>query len=943
MADFDSMVDDGTGAPNAIPQAPQVASSDIGDFDSLTDDGDKYGTLGQQALAGVEGIAHGVAGPLATAAEKHILGVPEEDILGRQEANPITHGVGQVAGLVGGAMLAPEASMAGLMSKAGAGAAEAALPAISALATEGSLLHKVGSAAVAAAAENAVLTGSDEVSKMILNDPETSAESAIANVGMAAALGGAGGAFITGAVSPLWSATAGPGLDRALSAVRSRMNGEALIKAPQAVEEALTKLSIDATPLQRAAVSESNTAIKSVSALRRAENQEMLENIHGIQQQSAESVANSLGTDLEAVRHYDKNDAGHALSETWSKEYDALYGPLEEQAAARKAAADPIAVADEAKLTKYGNILETGMEKVGTDSPYYKLYEDYGNRLLAQDTIGKIDNLRTEIGKRIKGLRIGGDYNEIDALSHIRSMLGDFQEAQISGTLKNEAVSHLDSVVEQNAFSRRLKAEATQEGLAEGKSKGADLLNQRADFNRNYREFAKMSEELTDHLGVGKFHGAGTLEGKLTKAIAPEDLLKKFSIKGNYDFAPFLEKNFPETYKAVLENERKEFLKQAVQQADKKGQFPIDIRSLSEKINKAQAGEAKYLRTILPQEAIDKVEAARIVQNAVTSPRDSGTPAGIAQLFGHIPGSVMAGVAMLGSHNPTMSLLVGELSAYAGKTIPESGRLALLKFLASDQPVKAEGFKAMIDFMHNTYKGENMIAKSVKDVFKAGAQVLVASNMPAKADRDKLDKIVTKLQDAPDKVYALQNGHVGHYLSAHQAGLTEASTRALGYLQSLKPRPFRASPLDAEVPPGKSEVARYNRALDIAQQPAIVMKHIKDGTLQHTDMQDLGAMYPGLYKNMAAKLTNEMTDAVSRGEHIPYKTRMSMSLFLGQPLDTTMAPVSIQAAQMAYLPKPNEGAQGAQPKSGSSAKMGKNIKSYQTPLQASEARRMNHK
>lgn len=896
---------------------------------------EKYGGLGQQAIAGLEGAAHGVAGPLATLAEKHLLGVPEEDILGRQEANPITHGLGQAAGLTAGLMTGT--GEAALMTKAGEGAAE--LAGLANLAKEAPLLHRVGASAVQQAAEMAVLSGGDEVSKLILNDPETSAESAIANVGMAAALGGAGGAFITGAVSPLWSATAGPKLEKVLNGFRDHLNGTAAV-LPEEIEQNITKLGVQPEAAIRAVLSGNPTAIEKFNVLREVQNKEVLDGIKKLQSDSAESVMNSLGVSADDVAIHSENEAGHSLLDAFKKEYNEKYEPLAARLQARNEAAAGIAVSDEAKLAKYGTMLEKGMEKVGTDSPYFKLYEEYGNRMLAKDTIGQLDMLKTEINNRVKGLKVGGDFNEINALNDIKTMINEFQETAITKSFQKAEMEGLESSVSQDAFSRRMKTEGATDAKVTGKAEGASLLNERADTNRSYAEFAKMSDDLTSHLGVGKFYGAGSLQGKLTDAISPEDLLKKFSFKGNSDFIPFLQQHFPETFKEIQANELKRFLKPAILTA--KGEDAINIKKINDLIAKGMAGQKEYVQSIIPIGALEKIDAANKILTAIPNVKSSGTAGWLTKTMKNVPASAMAAVAAITGRNPILGALLGETAQYLNRNIPDAVNLAYLRFLGSEQPVKAEGFKAMVDFIHNTYKGDNMLTKATGNVFKAGAQVLAAANMPAKADRDKLDTIIAKLQDAPNKVFEMQNGHVGHYLSAHQAGLTEVSTRALAYLQTLKPRPFKASPLDQEIPPGKAEIARYERALDIAQQPAIIMKHIKDGTLQHSDMQDLGSMYPGLYKNMAAKLTNEMTDAVSRGEHIPYKTRMSMSLFLGQPLDSTMAPTSIQTAQATYLPKPgaNQPMTGSK---GSPSKMGKNTKSYQTPLQASEARKMNHK
>ncbi len=107
--------------PDAAPQAPGI---DFVPDDQHAASVASHGTLGQQGIAALEGLAKGVAGPLATAAEVKGLGVDPEDIKLREEANPITHYGSEAAGLGLGALAGTEATQAGLLGKLGAGVSE---------------------------------------------------------------------------------------------------------------------------------------------------------------------------------------------------------------------------------------------------------------------------------------------------------------------------------------------------------------------------------------------------------------------------------------------------------------------------------------------------------------------------------------------------------------------------------------------------------------------------------------------------------------------------------------------------------------------------------------------------------------------------------------------------------------------------------------------------
>lgn len=183
--------------PGASPSPSVHASGEVPDSDLPEETEakpakeEKYGTGSQQAIAGLEGVAKGVAGPLATLAETKLLGVKPEDIVGREEANPWTHGIGEAAGLGGSLLLGTgEAALIGKVGEAAAGAAK---------------LGKIGSTALKGALETGLFQGGDEISKYILgqSDPESPVSSALAHVGASMLLGGAGGVALGAAGSKL--------------------------------------------------------------------------------------------------------------------------------------------------------------------------------------------------------------------------------------------------------------------------------------------------------------------------------------------------------------------------------------------------------------------------------------------------------------------------------------------------------------------------------------------------------------------------------------------------------------------------------------------------------------------------------------------------------------------------------------------------------------------
>lgn len=144
-----------------------------------------------EAATFVEGAVQGVGGPAGTALMTS-MGIPEEDLLGRAEANPIAHGAGEALGLLSpvgeGALIAKAGKVVGTGIKGVAG---------------GSKIARLVAAAGTGATEASLFAAGDEASKALLHDPNQTAETALANVGMAGLLGAGGGAAL-GSIPAAW-------------------------------------------------------------------------------------------------------------------------------------------------------------------------------------------------------------------------------------------------------------------------------------------------------------------------------------------------------------------------------------------------------------------------------------------------------------------------------------------------------------------------------------------------------------------------------------------------------------------------------------------------------------------------------------------------------------------------------------------------------------------
>ncbi len=173
---------------------------------------EKYSGVGSQIASGVEGLAQGFAGPVATAAEKGLnkIGVPgfsDEDITGRAEANPWTHGIGEAVGF--GTSMATGVGEVALASKLATKVVPKSIP----------VLGKIGAKLLQGFVANSTIGAANETSKALLGqvdaDPKYAVSDFILHSSIAGVLG-MGGALAGEAVTAAMEAKLG---SRALSAL----------------------------------------------------------------------------------------------------------------------------------------------------------------------------------------------------------------------------------------------------------------------------------------------------------------------------------------------------------------------------------------------------------------------------------------------------------------------------------------------------------------------------------------------------------------------------------------------------------------------------------------------------------------------------------------------------------------------------------------------------
>lgn len=208
------------------------------------------------------------------------------------------------------------------------------------------------------------------------------------------------------------------------------------------------------------------------------------------------------------------------------------------------------------------------------------------------------------------------------------------------------------------------------------------------------------------------------------------------------------------------------------------------------------------------------------------------------------------------------------------------------------QEPNPEAFRGSSDYLHSSLKGHDEIGSHTIRLFEK--QKSSDRMKPDEKSRDELKKHLQELKENPEMALEIGGG-VGHYLPDHAAAFGLLTANAMNYFDGLKPPESKNRPMDRPTPPDKVALQQYDRQLDIAQNPKLVLQHVKDGTLLSQDMTTLQTLYPALQQSLSDKAMEALMDAQTKKVEIPYHQKQSLSILLGQPLDSTMTPDSMQA------------------------------------------------
>ena len=864
-----------------------------------------------QLKAGVTGFLKGATLGLSPVLQVKTGISTEQELKDLAEANPGITAASEMGGLIATSVLAPEAGAAAAMSRAGkAGEMLAA----AAGATEATAMGRAALTAGRMAAETALYQAGDEISKQIIYEPEKSVAQSVVDVGLSGLLGAATGAGFVGAktaVNPLWKATKESKLAQTLGAIKSRFDGVSFIDD---VEQVAAKAGIDLTPEMKSRLSQDpmlkNMAREMSERANTKASKQFQTSVEDYKQKFNTAVLDAIGK-TEA-------DLGvkTSVESLGKKSHEYLQKTMGERIKAMREKYKPVY-----ELLDKQAIPASEMEKMTGE--------------LAQEAINKKWHI-------VKGM---GEFQEVEsAISAFKQAktFKDFEEilsAEMQSLYKKKMSNVADVIYsvarKYEESAQRLSLDMLEQAQKLPHLKGFEAAAKisadevqavkalHSEARAAYREIMEDIRPLSKRLGIFRM---STNPEKFIKALSQIDskLVGQRLLQDRSELYSLLSERFPELAKTVKQGH----LESLPLKKDANGL--LDVKSFFKNLRNMTPEKQQF---VLSKETQEKLGALGELFDRMGKTKE------VRQLdsaMQYIPGGAAALTSLLISGNPVhaaMYFALGQGVKKAATEIPDALRLSMLKMLASNQPISGKGFKSMFDFAASIYKGAQKQQKALSNLFEPGAAVLSSSMAPTAKSLGILERTIMSAETNPEQLFDKEDD-LGYYMQDQSMHASALSGRAVTYLNSLRPKSKLLGPLDMEAPPSAMEKAKYNRALAIAEQPLIVLQSIKDGLLTPDDVKTISTIYPSLYEGLKQSIIEKIVDAKTKGLDIPYKMRTNLSLFLGQPVESSTNVTNIATNQAVMLP-----AQQKQPTPQIKSSFSKLPNIYATPGQLRERNR----
>lgn len=870
MADFipdDQFIPDASRAPSAQGGVP---SADFIPDASFVSDEEKYSGIVPGLKAAGLGAARSASFSLSDEALTRLGLMTPAELKAYKEQQPEATTIGEIGG-VAGALLAPEVGVLGALSAPVRGVARVgqavseAIPAIGAAGPLGQILSKAAQVGAGSAVEGAFYGGGQSITEHALGDPDLNAEKVLANVGTAALVsGGIGATFGAGLASAkLAKDTAKRAFSRFISqtdkAAIDAGDFAAMAKNADIPEEekvsfvkGLSKRKPNALQIEAAAkdldapvlpgmISDSKLVQKTQSSL--------LEGPPSYASLRAQSIANEGYTKAEAAAQgilgaesdLTKAGLGDHLKELVTQRIDEQVKPINELYEELKTKYEAIPANEKSVKQVARNIRK--LDDVRLSPQAKAIAESAAERLEGLETIEDIKSLKTYIQGE---LSVTATPVQKKITGIIREKLADLEESNIVRFAENEMRT------------------------STAKNKIMRILDERKAVNAQYAVFRDKIERLGEALGKKRIYGANDFLDFLD-GLTPEKVAEKLSTKNNSKFLEWFSQEFPQGMESISQHQKG--LIQTAAMRDGK-------LSLAKVISSIEKLPEEYRAKIFSPEELNKFNSLKTYTEAFPknyNPSNTANMSALREFFTHPFGAVASNVRdSLAERFINASVKGGE---------------------------EAEGIISNLATLEKSVQKTNRAVKSgINDIFSPSPARYYLATQPGTHEEHK--KTFDKLNEYtanPDKLLnkLTEDANIFSAFAPKTSNSMQLkTTKAIQFLQQKIPtNNLQKYPLSRPHPLNRSDLHKWNRYFSVVENPAIALSQVAQGTLVPETMETLNTVFPGLLQEMRIGVLEKITGNKEKALKLPYRTKMSLSMFMDSDLVPSLNGVSILANQ----------------------------------------------
>lgn len=848
----------------------------------------RHSSPAEQAKTFAEGLAEsstfGLSTPMQIAAG---VSTPQ-DINERREINPKAHMAGQVTGLIAGMGL-PGGGEAGALKALGEGAEAATFGKLAEGAAPG-LMERAGRGATRLATEGAAFQSGDELSQHF-SDPDRSMGLSAANIGMAALttpiIGGA-----LGAVADVFKATKAAELQHVLDSAKGYTDAAA---AGHDLAPGVGELLAN-TPELQGAMADNPAAQRAYQSLINSTTgvaTDFSGKVAKLKDAVSEGAIGRLGfapEEIEGANASSNNKIGSQIIKSIDENLSERLKPVNDlyESTGEKYAKAPIYPAMRKNLAEQ-------LAEFSEEQGYSKSPSSTGLKMM------------TQLDEELPLQKTANDMRKY--AENLKAQLPDYEDSFLRRKLTGMIQGAADNAV------------ATRMGEVEGQ----DAVGLYQNARKGYADIMGDIEDLSDRLKLGRYKGAGGALKNLREMI-PEQVLQKVTKTNDAGLIQLLDAKFPEVGQLVKQNQIKDIARDSVL----KNGF-----SLSKFLDKVEELPPETRDSIINPDIYKQLKSDHsLIEKLQMTQNPSGTKKAASGFMRQTVGG-LGGYALGALQGPKTAFLMSALGKYFSD-VPDAVRLAYLRTIGAGKTPDAMAFRAVVDAAAGVQKSMNSINKGVKSIISGSGSFTVDSLSDPK--KKKLEQAAEIYQENPEKFINAPENHLATYEPDHAGAQSAMMARGMQAILAAKPKTRGDGLLDSKITPSKIEMANYNKTLQIVENPLTVLHRVGQGTLTPAELSTFTSVYPGLHKMMVEKITDQLIDMKSKEKSVPYKQRLSLSMFMGTPLDSTMNPAAIamnQPKPVQNQPQPDSGGG----KKGSMKALDKLAGNYSTASQSREQQR----